>query len=218
MLRSDSNSPNRNRFVVIEGVDGVGKTTVAKKIAERLGGVYVKTPLDIIEDFVASKSPSSNVSLRYHIDSYAHSSPRTRFLFYLYCVSEAAHHINKLLKTSDVICDRFLASSIAYHRVLDPELPNMDFSWVVEVVPDYQVLLEVSNETEHARRLSGRNGRTDNILESDLHFRRQVNEEFCKLGLEKIDTTYLPISVVVEKNNTISSSKGVRPASRLTEK
>ncbi len=35
---------NKGKLIIIEGVDGSGKTTLAKELSERLGGIYMKEP------------------------------------------------------------------------------------------------------------------------------------------------------------------------------
>ena len=58
-----------NQFIVFEGVDGSGKTTVAKQLAQGIGASYVKTHG---EEFQA---------VRRYIDQEA--PPEARLLFYL---------------------------------------------------------------------------------------------------------------------------------------
>lgn len=65
-------------FIVIEGLGGVGKTTVGKILAEKIGGVYIKTPAE------------SFLSARKEIDACA--DPMARFFFYLSTVIEALRY------------------------------------------------------------------------------------------------------------------------------
>ena len=194
MIPQPENLPKRNFFLVIEGIDGVGKTTIAQAISKRVGAIYVKTPLPLIEHF-----SFGNVSLRQHIDSYAYTSPITRFMFYLYTVAEASNYIKSKLATNNVVCDRYLSSTIAYHRALFPGLPDIDFKWIVEVMPQCQILLTISDRHELVRRLSEREGRFDEKLESDIMFLERVEEEYRKLGLKEIDTTKKSVDTIVNE-------------------
>ena len=54
---------NRNKFIVIEGIDGSGKTTVSKLLSEKLNALMYKTPSwpfsdwrDVIDKTVDIKS------------------------------------------------------------------------------------------------------------------------------------------------------------------
>jgi dTMP kinase len=64
-------------FIVLEGIQGVGKTTLAKALAERLNGVFVKTPPDEQEEqrrvFMA-KDPAPQACYEYFRGLIAQSS------------------------------------------------------------------------------------------------------------------------------------------------
>ena len=96
---------------------------------------------------------------------------------------------DNLLKTSTVVCDRFIASTLAYHRVLDPALVKVNVDWAVILRPDIQILLDVKDNYEHARRLKSRLPRSDKFLEENIEFLEAVKHEFRQLGLLEIDTT-----------------------------
>jgi len=192
-------SPKRHRFIVIEGVDGVGKSTVAQALASRLQGVYFRTPTPTVECFAASLPDRGEIRLRSYFDQYCHQSPRTRFAFYVMCVSEAICEIRRLLEDHDVVCDRFIGSTLAYHRALDPTLNGVDVSWVVELQPDIQILLDVADGHEHLHRLNGRTPRSDKCLEEDVAFLNAVKTEFRKLGLYTIDTTQRTVQSIVDE-------------------
>ncbi|MBM3302415.1 MAG: hypothetical protein FJY85_20995 [Deltaproteobacteria bacterium] len=187
----------RHRFIVLEGVDGVGKSTVAQAVADRLQGRNFRTPTATVECFAASLPDQGLTYLRPYFDQYSRESPRTRFAFYLMCVSEATCQIRHLLEDRDVVCDRFIASTLAYHRALDPTLNGVDVSWAVELQPDLQILLDVADGQEHQQRLNGRGSRSDKLLEEDINFLNAVKTEFRKLGLYTIDTTQRTVQSIV---------------------
>ena len=93
-------------FVVICGVDGVGKTTIAKKVATQLGYKYVKTPRPAYQ----------------HVRSFYERpgvSPLARFGFYLGAVFESSEDIKRLLDAgTGVVADRYLLSLQIYHELL----------------------------------------------------------------------------------------------------
>jgi dTMP kinase len=188
-----------HKFVVIEGVDGVGKTTVAKALASILGGVYYRTPSVTLEAFVCEDSEKGRISLRGYVDQLALRAPKTRFLFYLFSVSEASNKIAELLEVSHVVCDRYLASTLAYHRVLDPTLRHTEVGWLSVIKPDFEFLLEVNDDDEQLRRLAQRppRPRSDDLLEQDPMYLSKVKKEFRQLGLHVVDTTARSVESVL---------------------
>ncbi len=131
------------RFIVIESLDGVGKTTLVRNLAAALGGVAMSMPGPAIKP------------LREQIHAALGDARIAHALFYL---ALAAAEGSKARAAADagrtVVMDRFLASAIAYARargvaadfdVLLPALPR----------PDVSVLLTL-DEDERVRRLGAR--------------------------------------------------------------
>jgi thymidylate kinase len=170
-------------FICIEGLDGVGKTTIARTLAERIGGVYYKTP------------PPPYDSIRQTIDLRA--DPRTRFCFYLSAVGYASHQIGQLLMTQPVVCDRYIYSTIAYHSAMDATLRSM-VQAEHYLQADCPILL-AADENERMRRVCARPRNShDGHLETDSVFLMNVYREFRRFNLELVDTTGLDIEAVVE--------------------
>lgn len=188
----------KHKFIVVEGIDGVGKSTIAQSLAQQLGAYYYKTPskkfssLKIIEQ--------NNVfPIRTYFDQDYFRSPATRFLFYALSLVEATTEINHLLETNHVVCDRFFASTLAYHAITMPELLEVDFSWLPILIPDYQFLLTIHDRHTHQERLRGRSQTTDNNIENDLTLLSAVQDNFSLMNLTPIDTTQLEIPEVLEQ-------------------
>lgn len=191
-------SPRRHMFIVIEGIDGVGKTTVAKDLAARLGAVYVHTPSATLESLYMSSTLQSALTLREYVDQQAYTDPKVRFAFYLFAILEASAQIENLLRSSSVVCDRFLSSTLAYHRALAPELAGVDVSWAQSIKPDLEILLDICDENVHMNRLRAHTGRSDRALEHNLKFLQLVRHEYHRLGLSTIDTTTQDVAQVVD--------------------
>ncbi len=90
-------------FVVFEGLDGAGKTTVARRVAATMNAAYLTTPSaavrvfrdDLIRDFGGSQEA-------------AH-------LFYLATVFAASREVDALIvQGRSVVLDRYLLSTQAY--------------------------------------------------------------------------------------------------------
>jgi dTMP kinase len=89
------------KFIVFEGVDGSGKTTLSKKFAEEIGAywTYPSTPLHGVR----------------HL--FRNASLRARFMYYMLGNQMASEHADELLKKQHVVYDRYFYSTFAYHPV-----------------------------------------------------------------------------------------------------
>jgi dTMP kinase len=178
-------------FICIEGIDGVGKSTVAKRLAEAINGVYFKTP----------SKPYSDA--REAIDQQADTI--SRFYFYLSSVTFASQQIARLCSTTPVVCDRYIYSTYAYHLAKDPTLSSRIVALPVVLptihIPDLTVLL-TSEEQERQRRLAIRRGQTssnESFQDRDGAFLALVEKEFSKMGLCSINTSAMSVTDVVHK-------------------
>src|SRR2546422_940162 len=102
--RKHTSTGDSHKLIVVEGIDGTGKTTVARRLATAIRAKYLRTP------------PPRFDSLRKYVDKEA--SVETRFLFYLCSVAYASDIIRRELTKRDVVCDRYLGTTLAYHRAL----------------------------------------------------------------------------------------------------
>lgn len=135
-----------NSFIVLEGVDGTGKTTVGERLAQELGATYLCTPGEVYR-------PS-----RKQVDRSA--SPEAKLLFYLSSVFDASHQATLLRGTKPVICDRYVWSSLVPHAAYyGYNVEELEQTWNPILsgltVPSQTVLLRV-NEEEQMKRLSVR--------------------------------------------------------------
>jgi len=168
------------KFIVLEGGDGAGKSSTAEKLAKQINGLYYKTP------------PFPMNSIRTCIESTGDFN--LRFLYYLTSTFYASHEISQLLKNQHVVCDRYIYSTIAYHKVLgvhiQPEIENQVLQ------PDFSFCLFVQTE-ELKRRIAKRSelGTFDN----DFNMQLKVIEEFKKFKLHFIDTTLSDVNQTVTK-------------------
>jgi dTMP kinase len=90
-------------LIVFEGLDGVGKTSLSKALAERIGCEWTSTP-----------SPSLR-SARKHIDELMRDDPVGLQLFYAATVSWASTYAKATLaRGRSLIVDRYWASTVVY--------------------------------------------------------------------------------------------------------
>ena len=186
-----------NKFLVIEGVDGAGKTSIAQGLVKSLGVRYVKTPG---EDYEA---------IREYIDKLA--PPTARFFYYVSSVFNASAQIGKALQTSKVVCDRYIWSSLIPHAAyFDKDLNDLERAldlFETDIVkPDKTVLLTVS-EDEQLKRITSRNGSrpfnlSDRLCLSD-ELRRKVRLLYQEIARRDnwavIDTTTKTVADVIRE-------------------
>jgi dTMP kinase len=166
-------------FVVLEGGEGVGKSTQARRLAERLRAsghpvLVTREPGD------SRIGPAVRGVL---LDpANAGLSPRAEALLY---AADRAEHVAAVIRPalaagSVVVCDRYVDSSIAYQGVargLGDDVERIS-RWATEsLLPDLTVVLDVDPTTAH-RRLRGR----DRLEQEPLAFHAAVREAFLALA------------------------------------
>jgi dTMP kinase len=144
-------------IIEIEGCDGVGKTTVAKLLAEKIGAQYLKFP-----DRTTPTGKVIDTMLRgggwLGEKTYLDMEPTTYQA--LNVVNRLEHfgtldrcHQNQALH---LVCDRYIQSAFVYGGQ-----DNVNPEWLADLMlcfppPDLHVLLWVDPETLDAERLAGR--------------------------------------------------------------
>lgn len=173
---------------MIEGIDGCGKSTVARLVAERLGKRAVLT-----------REPTQSwIGKAVHIGDEAKISPFTDALLFMADRAQHTEEITKLIKKGRVVVsDRYYHSTVAYQAAnLKRVFPGNAFVWLLEANlkfsrhPDLTVLLTISPE-EGLKRVAGR-GKYSRF--EKLGFLKQVHRNYLKLArldrsIVKIDAT-----------------------------
>ena len=96
----------KGKFIVFEGIDGVGKTTMAKKLAKDLDGLYTYEPGDCSIGPFVRKSVLGKTLLTHEARCLLFAAERLVHLQEVVIPTlEAGEH---------VICDRYIGSAIAY--------------------------------------------------------------------------------------------------------
>ncbi len=129
-------------FVTLEGVDGAGKSTQAKLLAEALGP----------ETLLLREPGGTPVGERLRSllkDGELELAPRSELLLFCAARAELVERVIKpaLQAGRDVVCDRFVDSTVAYQggaRGIDPELvAALNAAAVDGCMPERTVLLRV---------------------------------------------------------------------------
>lgn len=156
-------------FIVLEALDGVGKTTLAGDLAASLAGVSMDTPgpeLRLLRnDVLAALGPHQ----------------AARCLFYAASVLVAGERARAVVRGGlTVVMDRYWLSTICYARARGVDL---DFAAIEAAVPAPDVTVLVTlDEAERQRRLRDR-GYTDADRETLVPaFRERVLAEMMSSG------------------------------------
>lgn len=127
------------RLITIDGIDATGKTTLALNLSERIWWVYFKSPW--------KKSKEE----RAYFDQ-PHISVQERYNFYVNANKEDILEISEVLKTgTHVVCDRFIASTIAHHLAMDETIDFKDVENINKPYWSVQVLLIATKQIILAR-------------------------------------------------------------------
>lgn len=130
---------SRSLFIVFEGLDGSGKTTVANLTAKALGADLMTTP-----------SPKLRGLREEIIDAYADSQEAAQ-LFYLSTVFAASREIERYLAAGrSVVLDRYFLSTQAYAELRGSEL-RLDGLAELLLPADLTVFLDAPLATRRKR-------------------------------------------------------------------
>ena len=185
--------PSQSKFLVIEGCNGVGKSTITEYLSARLGASTFHYP----PEFVSFRRDV-------HLDESV--APLPRVAYYLAATLHLSDLVRAQLKQSHVVCDRYLASPLSLmiaesaieeteaHHLIEPFLSYL-------CMPDMILLLTAKHGVASARihKRSLKSGMLTPVgrrmLESEELFHRRENacrRMSMRLGpVLELDTTNL---------------------------
>ena len=182
------------RFVVFEGGEGSGKSTQARRLAERWGADLTFEPGDT--DIGARLRSILLDPATGPLDARAEA---------LLMAADRAHHVATVIRPAlergrDVVCDRYVGSSVAYQgygRELGPEAVAALSAFATDgLIPDLVVLLTVDESTSAGRLAAA--GTPDRLESAGDAFHRRVADGYAALAAADPDRW-----VVVDGTGTV---------------
>ena len=182
------------RFVVFEGGEGSGKSTQARRLAERWGAVLTFEP--------GGTPVGARLREILLMPDTGDLDPRAEALL---MAADRAHHVATKIRPAlnrgrDVVCDRFVGSSLAYQgygRDLGIDAVQALSTFATDgLVPDLVVLLVVTPEVAGARLAAA--GKPDRMEAAGDEFHRRVAEAYLMLAAHDTDRW-----VVVDGTGTV---------------
>ena len=171
-------------FIVIEGLDGSGKTTLIENLGVELSKLN--------QTFVSTKCPGgATTSLRQILLSKNNLNWKTKLLLFL---ADQVETIDKIIQpalkeVNFVIADRFVFSSIAYACLDSPEntleILNLTQSIVNPALPDLIVHLDLDKDSAKER-LEVKNHLDETALDNFDNLRQIYGKVYKSLGVKPL--------------------------------
>ena len=174
----------QGRFIVLEGLDGSGKSTAAELLKQKLTQPGAPEPFLTREP---SDGPIGRL-IRQALTKEITLDPKTFTL--LFAADRAVHtrQIEEILDSGRwVICDRYLGSTVAYQSASFGD--SADWEWLLGmqkksvITPDLTILLDIDPEVSMAR-VSSRGEELSRF--EKLDFQRRVRSAYLRLA-EQLD-------------------------------
>ncbi|MBU6536367.1 AAA family ATPase [Streptomyces sp. NPDC057245] len=146
-------APARNGpFIILEGISGIGKSTLARTLAARLNAGSLHT----VPDFYMPWAPVMNARTR----------ALPQFAFYLSGVLHASDIIRRELAAGPVVSDRYISSVLAYHSAVH----ELGLRQVAELLAPFRPYLLAPDRTFYLRC-------TDQTLRERMSRKQDFNED-----------------------------------------
>jgi len=171
-------------FITFEGIEGSGKTTQMRRLAERLpNAIMTKEP---------GGTPSADRIRAILLDSTSHLDPVAEL--FLFAASRRQNVVEVIKPALDrggiVLCDRFTDSTLAYQgfgRLLDLDRLRMLNDWATSSLrPDVTLLFDI-DEASGLSRARSRNANAPHdegrFEAEELRFHRRVREGYLALAV-----------------------------------
>lgn len=175
------------KFVVIEGLDATGKSTLVEELVKRLNATQLACPPEL------KALGLSDGNLRSHFDN---RPPMQRRAYYRAANLIASEQTEIALQNGHVVMDRYWPSTVAFTALDDDS--DLDQEWQGRYPPelhepDAVILLTVDEENRKRRMCKRGEPRTDEELnlEVDVERREAVLQAYRMFEPIEVDTSNL---------------------------
>lgn len=168
-------------LITLEGTDGSGKSSAARLLAEALGFRFASTPGD---EFISIRKAAT----------------LSRYSAYYYYLS-SCYYVSELAKNADVVCDRFIHSTIAYNWPFTEKRPADLYAYFEGLYRPERSFLLCASEGVRRERMSerARTGVINSELDSDFAGQERAQRVYMSYPeLVQIHTDSLSLEEVVK--------------------
>jgi len=180
-------------FIVIEGLDGAGKSTIAEALAEEIGAEVLSTP-----------GKNFN-TIREQIDSIYHNNHQARQLFYMSTVVSVSEQVRELVnKGKNVIVDRYWLSTQVYHQ-WKSENNHFELAEVENkiLIPDITIFLHLPLVQRRMRLVDRENNTLEDNLTLTKSADKELNNLYSQLGNKSVSGRWVSIKVNVTVDDVV---------------
>ena len=178
-------------FIVIEGLDGSGKSTVSKHLAEKLNAKLLTTP------------GAGFKEVRKQLDTVFEHNTKARQLFYMATVLNVASEAQRLIDSGqNVVVDRYWLSTQVYHHWMsNGQCYTLDEVESELLAPDLTVYLDLPVD-ERIARINNRNYCTS---EDKQTLTEQANDGLRSLYIGRCDGKPVGKWLMVDASQSVNS-------------
>lgn len=176
------------RFITLEGGEGVGKSTQAKRLAEALRA----RGIDVVETREPGGSPGAEAIRKLLLEGAGDRwTPEAEALLF---AAARADHVARTIRPALaagkwVLCDRFLDSSLAYQGggsgLGEDAIHALHQVGSNAFLPDRTLLLDLPRDTAEERETARDGDNKDRFGERDADFRESVAYAFRVLAMNE---------------------------------
>lgn len=177
-------------IVGFDGLNGVGKTTMAKKFAEEFNYRYMSRPIYEVLG-IENQKPEENYKVATDVENRIYNNTRSSEL--KACLTGLGLlYVHKNMKDKNIVIDRDLISNFSYNGTRE-SLPLFEAFIKMGVYPDISFLLYANNE-ELVKRIKNRNPEDTDLTDKDV-----ILQSYNKI-MKFIKIYNLP-TILIDTNN-----------------